>query len=132
MSGAKLASCVALVAGLSVAGFVVPTSSALAGTNGQEIRVTFVGPGAASVTEVTIKGHNQGAQKVTWYGIAPSSNHSETTNGWWWAGPVSIVTNYDEYGEPGCRTHTVTNTVIPTDYSSNVFPVTIPLEAECG
>ena len=133
MFGVKLASCVALVAGLSVAGFVVPASSALAGTNGQEIRVTFVGPGASSVTEVTIKGYNQGAHKVTWYGIAPASNGSETTNGWWWAGPVSIVTNYDEYWESGCRTHTVTNTVIPTDYSSNVFSVIIPLEsAKCG
>ncbi len=133
MSGAKLASCVALVAGLSVAGFVVPTSSAIAGTNGQEIRVTFVGPGASSVTGVTIKGYNQGAHKATWYGIAPASNDSETTAGWWWAGPVSIVTNYDEYWESGCRTHTVTNTVIPTDYSSNIFRVIIPLEsAKCG
>jgi hypothetical protein len=132
MFGAKLASCVALAAGLSVAGFVVPTSSAFAGTNGQQIRVTFVGPGASSVTAVTIKGRNQGAQKVTWYGIAPASNHSETTTGWWWAGPVSITTHYDEYGAPGCRTQAVNTVLIPTDYSSNVFPVTIALDSECG
>jgi hypothetical protein len=132
MFGAKLASCVALAAGLTVAGFVVPTSSAFAGTNGQQIRVTFVGFGASSVTTVTIKGHNQGGAKATWYGIAPASNHSETTTGWWWAGPVSITTHYDEYGVAACRTVTVNTVTIPTDYSSNVFPVTIPLDSECG
>jgi hypothetical protein len=135
MFGAKLASCVALAAGLSVAGFVVPTSSAFAGTNGQQIRVTFVGPFASSVTTVTIKGHNQGGAKATWYGIAPASNHSETTTSWWWAGPVSITTHYveyDEYGVDSCTAATVSTVTIPTDYSSNVFPVTIPLDSECG
>lgn len=124
MFGAKLASCVALAAGLSVAGFVVPTSSAFAGTNGQEIRVTYIGPGASSVGSVTIKGRNQGGHKVTWYGIQPSSNESETTTGWWWAGPVSISTSY------GCSTMATTITV-PTDYPSNVFPVNIYLQAPC-
>ena len=126
MSGAKIASCVALVAGLSVAGFVVPVSAALAGTNGQQIKVAFVGPGASSVNTVTIKGRNQGAHKVTWYGIAPASNDSETTAGWWWAGPVSIVTDY------GCSTlSTTTTATIPTDYSGNVFPVTIYVGPPC-
>jgi hypothetical protein len=126
MSGAKLASCVALVAGLSIAGCVVPTSSAFAGTNGQQIRVTFEGPGASSVNAVTIKGHNQGGHKVTWYGLQASSNDSETTTGWWWAGPVTIATAY------GCSTLTDTSTVtIPTDYSSNVFPVSIYLGPPC-
>jgi hypothetical protein len=132
MSGAKLAASVALVAGLSVAGFVVPTSSAFAGTNGQQIKVTFVGVGASNVSTVTIKGRNQGGSKATWYGIAPTSNHSETTTGWWWAGPVSITTHYDPYGVAACRTQTVNTITIPTDYSSNVFPVTITLDSECG
>jgi hypothetical protein len=130
MSAAKLGSCVALVAGLSVAGLVVSTSSAYAGTNGQQIRVTFEGPGASSVNTVTIKGHNQRGQKATWYGIAPASNHSETTTGWWWAGPVSIATNNSSYS---CSTPTVTNTfTIPTDYSSNVFTVSIYLDGPCA
>jgi hypothetical protein len=135
MFGAKLASCVALAAGLTVAGFVVPASSAFAGTNGQQIRVTFVGPAASSVNTVTIKGRNQRAQKATWYGAAPASNHSETTTGWWWAGPVSITTTYVEYDESGvhsCTGVTVSTVTIPTDYSSNVFPLTITLDAECG
>jgi hypothetical protein len=130
MSGAKLASCVALVAGLSIAGFVVPTSSAFAGTNGQQIRVSFEGPGASSVNSVTIKGRNQGGHAVTWYGLQPSSNYSETTTGWWWAGPVTIATNNGYYS---CTTPTVTSTVtIPTDYSSNVFTVSIYLQAPCA
>ncbi|HEY5050085.1 MAG TPA: hypothetical protein VII50_04230 [Acidothermaceae bacterium] len=84
------------------------------------------------MTSVTIKGRNQGANKVTWYGIAPSSNHSETTTGWWWARSVSIITKYDEWGVAACRTQIVNTVLIPADYSSNVFPVTIPLDAECG
>ena len=124
--GARAASCVALVAGLSVASLVVPVSSASAGTNGQEIRVTYVGQGEPSVESVTIKGHNQSGHSETWYGIAPSSSGTETTVGWWWAGPVTIATTY------GCGPRTVTDKVtIPTYYPSNVFPVTINLASPC-
>jgi hypothetical protein len=127
MSGAKFVSCVALVAGLSVGSFAVPMSSASAGTNGQEIRVTFAAAGASSVHTVTIKGHNQGGHSVTWYGIAPSSNNSETTVGWWWAGTVSITTTW------GCEPQKVTyDYTIPTYYPSNVFPVTFPVGTPCG
>jgi len=121
-SGAR---CLSLVAGLSLVGFFGVVSPASAGTNGQEIRVGWGIAGVSPVSSVTIKGHNQKGAPSTWYGVAPGSSGTETTWSYWWAGKVTITTS-------ACGGTSTYTTIIPTDYSSNVYSVTAPLPWTCG
>lgn len=107
--------------GLALAG---STGVASAGDRGQEIRITFSYTTWGAVDSIEVTGTNQnGVVPPPWWGVAAET---QVTTGWWWSGPVTIRVTY-------CGTEVyTTRQVVPTDYSSNVYPLpTITLPEVC-
>ena len=90
-----------------------------AGTNGQQLRITYYRDGVP--TRITVQGTNQYGSQATWSTSVPASAYcglaTVTTSGWWWKGTVRVT-----YTISGNRTKTCSFGV-PSLYPSDVYPV---------
>lgn len=89
-----------LTAGLVTAG---PAIEAHAAVYGQQ--VMFVCP--PDLAYMTVTGHNQNGQLVTW-GPGSGNGSSIVTGGWWWIGNVTIT--YSAYNQQTNKQETHTQT----------------------
>src|SRR4051794_31672804 len=78
-----------------VAALLAAAPAARAGNNGQQVALSYFSSGNCAAvgppTNVTITGHNQNNQLVTWHQNSTAvmaDNHY--ANGWWWRGGVTV------------------------------------------
>lgn len=103
--------------------------TASAGSNGQQVQVTFrttygTTCGTAFAKSVSVSGTNHNGAYVTWRtSVTPMycGNMSVITTNWWFKGNVRVVVNYQSSWASYNR---VCDYYIPTSYSSNIYPVT--------
>jgi hypothetical protein len=131
----------AIVVSLAIVSVSVTlTSSAFAGTNGQQVKVRYHfcnhrNGGSEGIDRITVSGKNQNGSDATWSetinrhrGCTRRGIGESVTYGWWWKGPVTITLEYKGAAvtRSGPRTWRATYTchaTVPTAYHYSTYTI---------
>jgi len=96
----------------------VQVPSVNAGTNGQQLGITYYA-GAGRPTRITVQGTNQYGAQATWFKDVPPSSKPATviTSGWYWKGTVLITYGVAAYVYRTC------SPTVPSFWAFNVYYV---------
>jgi hypothetical protein len=106
--------------------FRFTTAPAMAGTNGQQLRLDVTCSYAPALAEVKVIGFNQRnpRERVTWY--AQPNAKGVVTYHWWWVGAVNV-----EYRYVGLNQWYGLTVNVPKVFNRDIYPVAIDQDLAC-